>query len=94
MPPSANGVASLIASARSDGKAWITNQDSTQPPSRLPKQEPTQNLARSPGVADFAATTETGTRKPSVNSSLCPSSRATKPKENASPPSSALSVCA
>jgi hypothetical protein len=64
----------------------------TQPPSRLATSVPLHSLSSCATLARFAATVVTGTRKPSVNSSLRPSSSARNPIENASPPISGLPV--
>ena len=56
-----------------------------QPPTRLANSVPIHSLSSCRKLACFAATAATGTRKPSVNSSLRPSSRARKPIANAKP---------
>jgi len=67
---------------------------STQPPTRLATSVPLHSLSSWEMLARFAATVVTGTRNPSVNSSLRPSRSARNPIENATPASSGLWVSA
>ena len=64
----------------------------SQPPTRLATSVPDQSLASWEGRAFFATTVTTGTRKPSVNSSLRPSISASGPMVKAMAPSSWLPV--
>ena len=74
--------------ACSCGSAVIITAISTQPPARLATSVPLHSFISCPKLARLAATVVTGTKKPSVNSSLRPSSSARKPIENARPASS------
>ena len=76
------------------GSAAMISHMITQPPTRLATNVPLQSLSSWATLARFAATVVTGTRNPSVNSSLRPSSSARNPTENATPASNWLWVSA
>ena len=70
----------------------MISQVTSQPPARLATRVPPHSLESCRALARPATTAVTGTRKPSVNSSLRASSSAMKPMLNARPPSRWLPV--
>lgn len=93
-PSLAYGVATSTAVAFRSGRALISSHVTTQPPMRFSTRVTPHNRSNDTTVPLRATTAVTGTIKFSVNSSPRPSSRATKPMENAIPASSVLCVFA